>query len=50
MQTAKTNVERLEAVQRFMLANDTVTVSTEVPVYIRKEDLAHMQTQIVSLH
>ena len=33
-------------VQKFMLANDTVTVATEVPVYLRREDLAHMQTQL----
>ena len=38
--------DRHDALQRFMLANDTVTVATEVPVYIRREDLAHMQTQL----
>ena len=37
---------RHDALQRFMLANDSVTVATEVPVYIRREDLAHMQTQL----
>ncbi|NCP16960.1 hypothetical protein GW853_00260, partial [Candidatus Kuenenbacteria bacterium] len=36
------NKERHDALQRFMLANDSVTVATEVPVYIRREDLAHM--------
>ena len=40
------NKERHDALQRFMLANDSVTVATEVPVYIRKEDLGHMQTQL----
>jgi len=40
------NKERHDALQRFMLANDSVTVATEVPVYIRREDLAHMQSQL----
>ncbi len=40
------NKQRHEALQRFLIANDTVTVATEVPVYIRREDLAHMQTQL----
>ena len=37
---------RHDALQRFMIANDSVTVATEVPVYIRREDLAHMQTKL----
>jgi transposase-like protein len=37
---------RHDALQKFMLANDTVTVATEVPVYITKDDLEHMQTQL----
>ncbi|MEX2405232.1 MAG: PD-(D/E)XK nuclease family protein [Candidatus Paceibacterota bacterium] len=37
---------RHEALQRFMIATDSVTVATEVPVYIRKEDLVHMKTQL----
>ncbi len=40
------NKDRHDALQRFMLANDSVTVATEVPVYIRREDLAHMQSQL----
>ncbi|MDO8555338.1 MAG: PD-(D/E)XK nuclease family protein [bacterium] len=40
------NKQRHEALQRFFIANDSVTVATEVPVYIRKEDLEHMQTQL----
>lgn len=46
LQGVKKNKDRHEQVQKFMLANDTVTVATEVPVYIRREDLAHMQTQL----
>ncbi|MBU4360373.1 PD-(D/E)XK nuclease family protein [Patescibacteria group bacterium] len=38
--------QRHDALQRFMLANDSVTVATEVPVYLRREDLKHMQTQL----
>ncbi|MDO8602070.1 MAG: hypothetical protein Q7R62_03025 [bacterium] len=37
------NKGRHEALQRFMIANDSVTVATEVPVYIRKEDVEHME-------
>ena len=40
------NKARHEALQRFLIANDSVTVATEVPVYIKREDLAHMQTQL----
>ena len=44
--SVKKNKDRHEAVQKFMLANDTVTVATEVPVYLRRDDLAHMQSQL----
>jgi len=37
------NKARHEALQRFMIANDSVTVATEVPVYIRKEDVEYME-------
>lgn len=40
------NAERHEALQRFMIANDSVTVATEVPVYIRKEDVEHMENEL----
>ncbi len=46
LQGVERNKDRHEAVQKFMLANDTVTVATEVPVYIKREDLLHMQTQL----
>ncbi len=43
LQAVPENKERHEAVQRFFLANDSVTVATEVPVFIRREDVAHME-------
>lgn len=46
LQSVKENKKRHEAIQKFMLANDTVTVATEVPVYIKRNDLVHMQTQL----
>ena len=46
IESASQAKDRHDILQRFMLANDTVTVATEVPVYIRREDLAHMQTQL----
>jgi len=41
--TVKANKDRHEQLQRFMIANDSVTVATEVPVYIRREDVEHME-------
>ena len=43
LQAVPDNKARHEAVQRFFLANDSVTVATEVPVFIRREDVAHME-------
>lgn len=43
LQTVADNKARHEAIQKFFLANDSVTVATEVPVYIRKEDIEHME-------
>ncbi|PIQ69145.1 MAG: hypothetical protein COV91_00360 [Candidatus Taylorbacteria bacterium CG11_big_fil_rev_8_21_14_0_20_46_11] len=37
------NKHRHEELQRFFIANDSVTVATEVPVYIRREDVEHME-------
>jgi len=45
-QGVKENKQRHEELQKFMIANDSVTVATEVPIYLRKEDLSHMQTQL----
>ncbi|MFH1960646.1 MAG: PD-(D/E)XK nuclease family protein [Patescibacteria group bacterium] len=46
LQSVKARTMRHEAVQKFFLFNDSVTVATEVPVYITREDLLHMQTQL----
>ena len=43
LQSVAENKQRHEELQRFMLANDSVTVATEVPVYIRKEDIEHFE-------
>ncbi len=43
LQAVSENKARHEALQRFFLANDSVTVATEVPVYIRREDVEHME-------
>ena len=37
------NKKRHEELERFMIANDSCTVATEVPVYIRREDVLHME-------
>lgn len=46
LQSVRDNKQRHEEIQRFMIANDSVTVATEVPVYIRKEDIEHMESQL----
>jgi len=43
LQGVPNNKDRHEVLQRFMIANDSVTIATEVPVYIRKEDVEHME-------
>ena len=46
LQSVKDRKARHDAIQKFMLYNDSVTVATEVPVYITKDDLLHLQTQL----
>ena len=46
LQSVKERKQRHEALQKFMLANDSVTVATEVPVYITRDDLLHLKTQL----
>ncbi|MBU3925871.1 hypothetical protein KJ763_01745 [Patescibacteria group bacterium] len=42
----RNNKDRHEQLQRFMIANDSCTVATEVPVYIRKEDIEYMENEL----
>jgi hypothetical protein len=46
LQSVKDRKARHNAIQKFMLYNDSVTVATEVPVYITDSDLLHLQTQL----
>jgi len=46
LQAVKDNKLRHEALQKFMIANDSVTVATEVPVYLLPEDVEHMESQL----
>ncbi len=43
LQAVKENSARHDTLQRFMIANDSVTVATEVPIYITQDDITHMQ-------
>ena len=43
LQAVNDNKLRHKALQRFMLCNDSVTVATEVPVYMDSMDVEHMQ-------
>jgi len=40
---AKTSKERHQAIQNFMLINDSVTIATEVPVYLSKNDIIYLK-------
>ena len=46
LQSVKNRRNRHDALQKFMLYNDSVTIATEVPVYLTKDDIEHMQTQL----
>jgi len=46
LQAVKENKFRHEALQRFFIANDSVTVASEVPVYIKKDDIEHLQNTL----
>ncbi len=43
LQGVPKNTQRHEELQRFFIANDSVTIATEVPVYIQKEDVIHFE-------
>lgn len=42
---AKTNKERHEAVQNFMITNDSVTVACEVPLYLTNDDINYFKSK-----
>jgi len=46
LQGAKQRKDRHDLLEKFFLYNDSVTVATEVPVYITKEDLEHLQLKL----
>lgn len=46
LQSVKERKGRHEAIQKFFLACDSVTVATEVPVYITRDDMLHMKSQL----
>jgi len=46
LQAVNDNKLRHLTLQKFMLANDSVTVATEVPVYMDRYDVEHMQEEL----
>ena len=46
LQAVSENKLRHKALQDFMLANDSVTVAVEVPVYMDQMDIEHMQEEL----
>lgn len=46
LQGVSQNKRRHDTVQKFMIMNDSVTVATEVPVYLLPEDIRHLKTKL----
>ena len=46
LQAVNDNKQRHEMLQRFMLANDSVTIAAEVPIYMNNDDLEHMKNAL----
>ncbi|MDP8212648.1 MAG: PD-(D/E)XK nuclease family protein [Candidatus Zapsychrus exili] len=46
LQAVSNNKKRHETLQRFMLANDSVTVAVEVPVLLDSDDLRHFRDRL----
>ena len=46
LQAVTDNHLRHEALQQFMLVNDSVTVAMEVPIYLKRQDLEHFTRQL----
>lgn len=46
---ARTNKERHERVQEFMLINDTATIATELPIYLYPDELSRSQNKSLGL-
>ncbi len=46
LQAAPNNKARHSALQRFMLANDSVTIAVEAPIYLTPEDVGYMQRKL----
>lgn len=46
LQAVTDNKLRHDTLQKFMLANDSVTVATEIPVYLDKQDMEHLQKEL----
>jgi len=44
-QLALARTQRVETLQRFMLANDSVTVAVEIPIWLREQDIAAIESR-----
>lgn len=44
LQAVNNNRERHEILQKFMLANDSVTIACEIPVWLDNDDIGHFNT------
>jgi ATP-dependent exoDNAse (exonuclease V) beta subunit len=49
LQLAKTNKERHESIQNFMITNDSVTIACEVPVYLTNDDINYFKSKRFNL-
>ncbi|MDP3795430.1 MAG: PD-(D/E)XK nuclease family protein, partial [bacterium] len=46
LQGAPENKQRHDTLEKFMLINDSVTVATEIPVWLTPEDIAYMRSRL----
>ncbi len=46
LQSVSDNKQRHEALQKFMITNDSVTVAVEIPIHLLPEDIEHMESQL----
>jgi len=47
---AKTNKQRHEVIQNFMIINDSTTIATEIPVYLTNDDIKYFQKRNFNLN
>ncbi len=50
LQTANGNRQRHQAIQNFMIINDSTTIATEIPVYLTNDDIEYFKNRNFSIN